>query len=73
MRNSKSHTKTIRKKLTKCESIFNAFNDLQFKYGIELDKKEDIKEIKVNVKLIGCELGDSYTTDFYCLKTNGNI
>ena len=72
MRNTKTHSKTMKKKLNKCRNIFYAYNDIQFKYGDVLDQRNDILEIKCNVK-VNCELGDTYTTDFYCVKTNGEI
>ena len=71
MRNSNSHTKTYRKKLNKCRCIFYAYSELAYRYGDVLNKREDIVSIDVNVKLLGCSLGDNYTTDFYCLKDNG--
>ena len=73
MRNKKTHGVTIKKKLSKCKLIFYAYNDLQYKYGCQLDVDSDIAEIKCNVPINKCELGDSYTTDFYCIKTNGDI
>ena len=41
MRNTKTHNKTIKKKLNKCRTIFHAYNDIQFRYGEVLDKRED--------------------------------
>ena len=73
MRNTKTHNTTIKKKLNKCKTIFHAYNDIQFRYGDVLDKREDILEIRCNVKLEGCEPGDNYTTDFYCIKDNNKI
>ena len=73
MRNSKTRTKTIKKKLNKCKNIFYAYNDIQFRYGDVLDKREDILEIRCNVKLDGFILGDSYTIDFYCIKDNNEV
>ena len=73
MRNSKSHTITLKKKLNKCKDTFYAYNDIQFRYGDVLDKREDILEIRCNVKLESCELGDNYTTDFYCIKSNNEV
>ena len=72
MRNSNSHTRTIKTKLDKSKNIFHAYSDIQFKYGKKLDKDSEVVEIKTNVKLVGCELGDNYTTDFYCTKKNGD-
>ena len=73
MRNKNTHSVTIKKKLNKCKLIFYAYNDLQLKYGEYLDSNDDIAEIKCNVSIDECELGDTYTTDFYCVKTNGDI
>ncbi len=73
MRNSKTHSMTMKKKLTKCQSVFNAYNDIQYSYGIALDKNNDIVDIKCNVKLTGCSEGEHYTTDFYCVKSNGEV
>ena len=73
MYNSNTRSKTIKKKLGKCKNIFYAHSNLQFEYGNNLDLNDDIVEIKCNVKLIGCELGDSYTSDFVCIKRSGEI
>lgn len=73
MRNSKSHTKTLKTKLKKSKNIFFAFNNVQFQYGKQLDLNEDVVEIKSNVKLIGCSLGDNFTSDFVCTKKNGEL
>jgi len=73
MRNSKTHSVTIKKKLDKCQSVFHAFNEIQYTYGIKLDGNTDIVDFKCNVKLIGCSEGEQYTTDFYCTKSNGEI
>ena len=73
MRNSKTHSVTIKKQLAKCKSVFHAYNDIQYAYGIRLDSHNDIADIECNIKLVGCPDGDHYTTDFYCTKTNGEI
>lgn len=72
MRNRKSHSLTLKKKLNKCKGIFRAFSELQFKYGDELESNDEVVEIRSNVVLEGCELGD-YTTDFVCVKSNGEL
>jgi len=72
MRNINTRTKTMKKRLKKCKTIFYAYNDIQFKYGDVLDDRSDISEIKCNVR-IDCELGNNYTTDFYVVKTDGSI
>ena len=73
MRNSKTHSVTIKKQLNKCKTVYTAYNDIQYAYGISLDNNNDIVDIKCNVKLIGCVEGEHYTTDFYCTKINGDI
>ena len=73
MHNSNSRSKTIKKKLNKCKNIFYAYSNLQFEYGNTLDMNDDVVEIKCNVKLNGCDLGDTYTSDFVCVKSNGEI
>ena len=72
MRNSKTHSKTLKRKLDKCKNVFQAYNDIQFKYGILLNDKKDVLEFECNIK-IDCTLGDSYTTDFYITKVDGSI
>lgn len=73
MRNKNTHTVTLKKKLSKCTSIFYAYNDLQYKCGDYLDANKDIAEIRCNVPIEACEVEGSFTTDFYCIKTNGEI
>ena len=73
MRNKKTHSLTFKKKLNKSKSIFRAYNELQLKYGEELDSNDDIVEIKSNVLLEDFELGDNFTSDFVCIKTNGEL
>jgi len=73
MRNKNTHSVTLKKKLNKCKSIFYAYNDLQYKYGDYLDGNGEIAEIKCNIPIETDELEGSYTTDFYCVKANGEI
>jgi hypothetical protein len=71
--NSNSRSKTIKKKLNNCNNRFFAYSNLQFAYGNILDSNNEITEIKANVKLTGCDLGDSYTTDIVCIKSDGKL
>ena len=73
MRNKNTHSITLKKKLNKCKAIFYAYNDLQFKYGDILDANNEIAEIKCNVPIECSEIEGSFTSDFYCIKTNGDI
>lgn len=72
MKNTRTHNKTMKKKLLKCKTVFTAHNELQYKYGDILDQRIDILEIKCNVPFENCEY-DYYTSDFYCIKTNGEV
>ena len=38
-----------------------------------MDSNEEVVEIKFNVLLKEFELGDSFTSDFVCSKTNGEL
>ena len=73
MRNKKTHSVTIKKKLSKCRLIFYAHNELQYKYGCQLDFSSEIAEIKCNVPIEVADVEGEFTTDFYCIKTNGEI
>lgn len=73
MRNIKTHSVTYKKKLNKCKTIFKAYNPIQFSYGNELDSNSEIAEIKCNVPIEVNQLEGNFTTDFYCIKTNGDV
>ncbi len=49
MRNSKTRTKKIKKKLNKCKNIFYAYNDIHFRYGDVLDKRSDTAEVNLRI------------------------
>ena len=73
MRNKNSHVVNIKRKLSKCNKVFVAFNELQLKYGEALESNEEILDIKSNVELTNFELGDNFTTDFLCTKRDGEM
>ncbi len=73
MRNKNTHSVTMKKKLSKCRLIFYAYSELQYKYGCQLDSSSEIAEIKCNVPIDVSNVEGSFTTDFYCIKTNGEI
>ena len=73
MRNTKTKGKTMTKALSKCHKRFIAHNEVQWAYADILEGNEDINEIKCNVKLLGCELGENYSSDFVCTKSNGEL
>ena len=49
MRNSKTHSITLKRQLNKCKTIFYAFSELQYAYGGRLDNDPDIAEIRYNL------------------------
>lgn len=73
MRNVNTRTKTLKCKLNKCKNIFYAYSDIQFQYGKYLDSLDEIIEIFPNIKISDDEVQGNYTSDFYCIKSNGEI
>ena len=49
MRNSNTHSLTMKKKLKKSKTTFNAYNELQYRYGIKLDESPDILEMRHDI------------------------
>ena len=73
MRNRNNHSVTFKKKLNKSGKIFRAFTDLQLRYGDVLDSNKEVIDIKPNYLLKEFELGDSFTSDFLCIKKDGSL
>lgn len=73
MRNKNTHSLTIKGKLNKKEGVFIAYNRLQFRYGQKLDVDDEIVEIFANQILDGFALGNNYTSDFVCKKSNDEL
>lgn len=73
MRNTNTKGKTMTRALAKCNKSFIAYNEVQWAYAEVLENDDDIAEIKCNVKLLGFELGDNYSTDFVCSKKSGEL
>ena len=61
-----------KKVLDKCKGVCRTYNPIQTKYADILQECEDINEIKCNVLLDGLSEGE-YTTDFVCVKFNGDL
>lgn len=55
--------------ISKCEEICRTFDPIQYAYADILQASEDIKEIRCNVAMDGLE----YTSDFVCMKSNGDL
>ncbi len=55
----------IKKRISKCEDVCRAFDELQLATADVLDRDDDIIEIRCNVPMHGQE-AELYTTDFVC-------
>ena len=58
--------------LSKAKEVVRTYNAIQSKYVEVLENNPEIQEIKCNVLLDGVEDGE-YTSDFVCIKTNGDV
>ena len=57
--------------ISKCEEICRTYDDIQRAYVDVLENRDDIVEIHCNIPLDHLDLGD-YTSDFLCVKGNGD-
>jgi hypothetical protein len=58
--------------LSKCKEVCRTYDDIQSAYAELLQKSESITEIRCNVLLDSLESGE-YTSDFVCVKTDGDM
>ena len=58
--------------LSKCKEVCRTYDDIQSAYAELLQKSESITEIRCNVLLDSLEVGE-YTSDFVCVKTDGDM
>lgn len=58
--------------LTKCQDVCRTYDPIQTKCAELLDADDNIKEIRCNVLLTGLE-GENYTSDFVCVKADGDL
>lgn len=58
--------------ISKCAEVCRTFDPIQYAYADVLQVSEDIKEIRCNVSLDGL-LDGEYTSDFVCIKINGDL
>lgn len=58
--------------LSKSKEICRTYDPIQEKYAEKLEESLEIQEIRCNVPLEGLEEGE-YTSDFVCIKTNGDL
>lgn len=58
-----------KRKISKCSEVCRTYDTIQYAYVDVLQMNDNVKEIKCNVLLEGLE----YTSDFVCIKTNGDF
>lgn len=58
--------------LSKCQNVCRTYDAIQYAYADVLQKDNKIKEIRCNVLLGGLPDGE-YTSDFVCVKSNGDM
>jgi len=61
-----------KRQLAKCNGICRTYDDIQYAYADILSGRDNIEEIRCNVPLDGLEL-ETYTSDFVCLKSDGEL
>ena len=58
--------------ISKCEDVFRAYDAIQSAYADVLQFDDSIREIRCNVLLDSLPDGE-YTSDFVCIKTDGEV
>ena len=61
-----------KKRLNKSEVVVKLYDEVQLAYASVLEANDEIKEIRCNV-IIDPVDGSDFTSDFVCVKTNGDI
>lgn len=61
-----------KKSLGKSQNVCRTYNEIQSVYADMLQNDNSIQEIRCNVLLDGLAEGD-YTSDFVCVKTDGDL
>lgn len=73
MRRKDRKTRCEKRKIAKCSDVCKTFDDIQYVSADYLAAQKDIKEIRCNVWLEGLGLDAEYTSDFVCIKNNGDL
>lgn len=72
MRRKNIKDRCEKRKLPKFNEICRTYDAIQYAYATLLSECEELKEIRCNVYLEGLKEGD-YTSDFVCIKQNGEL
>ncbi|MCD8329546.1 MAG: hypothetical protein LUC27_02495 [Lachnospiraceae bacterium] len=67
MRSKNYKGRCDKRTIAKCEGVCRTYDAVQYAYADVLQMNREVIEIKCNVPLADCE----YTSDFVCLKSNG--
>ena len=58
--------------LTKCQDVVRTYDEIQYAYADVLERNGEVKSYQCNVVLDGIE-EDAYTSDFVCVKNDGDL
>ena len=58
--------------LTKCQDVVRTYDEIQYAYADVLERNGEVKSYQCNVILDGFE-NDAYTSDFVCVKKDGEL
>ena len=72
MRKKNYKGRRITRKLSKCLTIFKAYDNVQNAYADVLENDSLVATIQCNVQFEDPELSE-YTSDFVCTKTDGSV
>ena len=73
MTRKKLKVRCVKRKLDKVEGVCKTYDAVQNTYVDALVSDEEIMEIRCNVWLEGLGEIDEYTSDFVCVKQNGEL
>lgn len=73
MRNKNYKGRCEKRSLSKCKDVCRTYDVIQSAYADKLESDEEIVEIRVNVVLDGLGLDKQYTSDFVCVRADGDF
>ena len=74
MRNSKNKERCTKVTFSKHPGVCRTYGALQLAYAQQLEADENVAEFRCNIPLTDIDLEDgSFTTDFFCTKTDGDL
>ena len=73
MRNTSSKVRCIKQNFSKCGGVCRTYSPIQYAYADRLEHDETVREFKCNLELTDFSIDGKYTTDFFIVRTNGEI